>query len=146
MDCGPPGSSVHGILQARTLEWVAISFPNIYSSLVYPLSSSQVLHLPLILPPYGFCPPPTAPDCRSPRGWFFGASTTGHKEGRQQNCQTGILQPRSGTLSSGAKTHEKKKPNSFYVEELSLGIQPAEDSVGIDITLEKFHMHSQSGA
>ena len=27
MDCGPPGSSVHGILQARILEWVAIPFP-----------------------------------------------------------------------------------------------------------------------
>ena len=26
MDCSPPGSSVHGILQARTLEWVAILF------------------------------------------------------------------------------------------------------------------------
>ena len=26
MDCGPPGSSVHGILQASILEWVAISF------------------------------------------------------------------------------------------------------------------------
>ena len=26
MDCNPPGSSVHGILQARVLEWVAISF------------------------------------------------------------------------------------------------------------------------
>ena len=26
MDCTPPGSSVHGILQARMLEWVAISF------------------------------------------------------------------------------------------------------------------------
>jgi len=25
MDCIPPGSSVHGILQARILEWVAIS-------------------------------------------------------------------------------------------------------------------------
>jgi len=25
-DCSPPGSSVHGILQARVLEWVAISF------------------------------------------------------------------------------------------------------------------------
>ena len=25
MDCSPPGSSVHGILQARVLEWVAIS-------------------------------------------------------------------------------------------------------------------------
>ena len=24
MDCNPPGSSVHGILQARVLEWVAI--------------------------------------------------------------------------------------------------------------------------
>ena len=27
IDCSPPGSSVHGILQARILEWVAISFP-----------------------------------------------------------------------------------------------------------------------
>ena len=26
MDCSPPGSSVHGILQARMLEWVAIPF------------------------------------------------------------------------------------------------------------------------
>ena len=26
MDCSPPGSSVHGILQARVLEWGAISF------------------------------------------------------------------------------------------------------------------------
>ena len=26
MDCGPPGFSVHGILQARTLERVAIPF------------------------------------------------------------------------------------------------------------------------
>ena len=25
--CSPPGSSVHGILQARILEWVAISSP-----------------------------------------------------------------------------------------------------------------------
>ena len=28
IDGSPPGSSVHGILQARTLEWVAISFSN----------------------------------------------------------------------------------------------------------------------
>ena len=26
MDCGPPGSSVHGILRARILEWVAVSY------------------------------------------------------------------------------------------------------------------------
>ena len=28
IDCCPPGSLVPGILQARTLEWVAISFSN----------------------------------------------------------------------------------------------------------------------
>ena len=27
MDCSPPGSSVHGISQARILEWIIISFP-----------------------------------------------------------------------------------------------------------------------
>ena len=26
MDCSPPGSSVHGILQARILEWIAMPF------------------------------------------------------------------------------------------------------------------------
>ena len=26
MDCSPPGSAVHGIFQARILEWAAISF------------------------------------------------------------------------------------------------------------------------
>ena len=26
MDCSPPGSSIHGIFQARLLEWVAIAF------------------------------------------------------------------------------------------------------------------------
>ena len=32
-DCSPPGSSVHGILQARILEWVAISFS--YVGIIY---------------------------------------------------------------------------------------------------------------
>ena len=31
MDCSPPGSSIHGILQARILEWVAISSSRGYS-------------------------------------------------------------------------------------------------------------------
>ena len=29
MDCSLPGSSLHGILQARVLEWVAISFSKV---------------------------------------------------------------------------------------------------------------------
>ena len=31
MDCNPPGSSDHGILQARILEWVAILFSRGFS-------------------------------------------------------------------------------------------------------------------
>ena len=31
MECSPPGSSVHGILQARILEWVAIPFYRVSS-------------------------------------------------------------------------------------------------------------------
>ena len=30
MDCSPPGSSVHGIFQARVSEWDAIAFSDIY--------------------------------------------------------------------------------------------------------------------
>ena len=30
-DCGPPGSSIHGIFQAIVLEWVAISFSRVLS-------------------------------------------------------------------------------------------------------------------
>ena len=29
MDCSPPGSSVHGIFQARVLEWGAIPFSKV---------------------------------------------------------------------------------------------------------------------
>ena len=42
-DGSPPGSPVPRILQARTLEWVAISFSNIYCALYsyyYYLSST----------------------------------------------------------------------------------------------------------
>ena len=34
MDYSPPGSSVHEILQARILEWVAVSFRNIRREVV----------------------------------------------------------------------------------------------------------------
>ena len=39
MDCSPPGSSVHGILQARLLEWVVIPFSRGSSQLRIELSS-----------------------------------------------------------------------------------------------------------
>ena len=34
MDCSLPGSSVHGIFQARVLEWVAIAFSKIKYTLL----------------------------------------------------------------------------------------------------------------
>ena len=35
MDCSLPGSSIHGIFQARVLEWGAISFSDQYSILTH---------------------------------------------------------------------------------------------------------------
>ena len=42
LDGSPPGSSVHGILQARTLEWVAISSSNTWKWKVKVKSLSRV--------------------------------------------------------------------------------------------------------
>ena len=42
IDSGPPGSPVPGILQARTLEWVAISFSNAWKCKVKVKSLSHV--------------------------------------------------------------------------------------------------------
>ena len=44
MDCSPPGSSVHGILQARILEWVDISFSRGSSQLRDRMHCRQILY------------------------------------------------------------------------------------------------------
>ena len=43
IDCSPPGSSVHGIFQARILEWVAISFSR-WSSRPRDLTHDSIEH------------------------------------------------------------------------------------------------------
>ena len=55
MDCSPPGSAIHGIFQARGLEWGAIAFskespssppsPTLFHKPSHPPSSSQPLFL-----------------------------------------------------------------------------------------------------
>ena len=35
LDCSLPGSSVHGIFQARVLEWVAIAFSSVHLEVTY---------------------------------------------------------------------------------------------------------------
>ena len=47
MDCSLQGSSIHGIFQARVLEWGAIAFSNIPSS-------PQQIHFFLVLLSYNF--------------------------------------------------------------------------------------------
>ena len=42
LDCSLPGSSVHGILQARILEWVAVPFSKESSQ---PKNRTQVSHI-----------------------------------------------------------------------------------------------------
>ena len=49
IDSSPPGSSVPGILQARSLEWVAISFSNAWKWKVKVKSLSRVIKHPLFL-------------------------------------------------------------------------------------------------
>ena len=41
MDCSLPASSVHGIFQARVLQWVAIAFSNIYTLLIHKIDNQQ---------------------------------------------------------------------------------------------------------
>ena len=55
MDCSPPGSTVHGILQARILEWVAFpspgDLPNPGIEPVSPVSTASVGRFFTTVPP-----------------------------------------------------------------------------------------------
>ena len=52
MDCSLSGSSIHGILQARILEWVAIPFSgDLPDPGIKPASSLSLLHCRQILYP-----------------------------------------------------------------------------------------------
>jgi len=48
MDCSPPGSSVHGIFQARVLEWGAITFSELGLVIHYSVLSRASLVVQLV--------------------------------------------------------------------------------------------------
>ena len=50
MNCSPPGFSVYGILQARTLEWIAIPFSSCSHMLSYMLEKKLSLFSNLFVP------------------------------------------------------------------------------------------------
>ena len=45
MDCSLSGSSVHGIFQARVLEWIAISFSRVLEWIAISFSKKICLHV-----------------------------------------------------------------------------------------------------
>ena len=57
MDCSPPGSFVHGIFQARVLEWGAIAL-------------LRICNLKMVSLPYGTCSP-LEEDCQVDKKKFF---------------------------------------------------------------------------
>ena len=58
MDCSPPGSSLHGILQARILEWVAIPSPaDLPNPGIQPRSPTQQVDSLPYLKNFRRCPP-----------------------------------------------------------------------------------------
>ena len=46
MDYSLPGSSIHGIFQARVLEWFAIVFSNVYSSFIHICQRLEATKMP----------------------------------------------------------------------------------------------------
>ena len=50
MDCSLPGSPVHGIFQARVLEWSAIAFSIAFYTVIYTYIPSLLNFLPIQVP------------------------------------------------------------------------------------------------
>ena len=68
MDCSPPGSSIHGIFQARVLEWGAIAFsiPSFYFPPIHVFQFSWILFVCSLCLLSGTCIPfvfHTIPKC-----------------------------------------------------------------------------------
>ena len=94
IDGSPPGSPFPGILQARTLEWVAISFSNAWKRKVKVRSLSRVPH---------FATPWTAA-CQAPPSMGFS----------RQEYWSGVPLPSPGTALKMYKqgTHVRRDPRS----------------------------------
>ena len=68
MDCSLPGSSVHGILQARVLEWIAIAFLRA-SQLLSCCASFHTEQAPHMLPCSALCRFSVVFESRDPKNY-----------------------------------------------------------------------------
>ena len=92
MDGSPPGSSVPGILQARTLEWVAISFSNAWEWKVKVKSLSRV-QLSSITDLLTMTKP-----------LFYGSQHTVENSSRNWNIRPPYLPPEKSVCRSGSNS------------------------------------------
>ena len=99
MDCSPPGSSVYGILQARTLEWVAVYSPRG----CFPTQDHTVFDLPK----HRVKPAPTVSPALASS--FFTTSTTWEAP----SWIRGALSPMDGVLRKerGIQDTQKERPH-----------------------------------
>ena len=112
IDGSPPGSPVAGILKARTLEWVTISFSNAWKWKVKAKSLSRVQ----LLAPHGLQP------ARLLRPWDFPGKSTG------VGCHC-LLQPTSSGSSKKQESSRKISISAFLT-------MPKPLTVWITITVE----------
>ena len=94
-DCSLPGSSIHGIFQARTLEWFAISFSKAWKWKVKSESEvAQVVYLKVTQS----CPTPSDPmDCSLPGSSIHGIFQARILEWVAISFSRGSSQPRDRT-------------------------------------------------
>ena len=85
MDCSFPGSSVHGVFQARVLEWVAIAFSRILQ--VCGEKCEDIMKLPLELGNYG--------------------------NGNCQNVYS-LYKPKNGNCGNGKNVYSRYQPKNGY--------------------------------
>ena len=123
MDCSPPGSSVHGILQARILAWVAMPFSRRSSrprdqTHVSCLLHRQAVSLPLV--------PPGNPCSKHNYMNFFQEDSISSVQfsSAAQPCLT-LCNPMNRSTPSLPVHHQLPEFTQTHVHQVSDAIQPS---------------------
>ena len=139
MDCSPPGSSAHGILQARVLKWVAIAFSNhqllestkpMSIELMMPsnhlILCRPLLLLPSIFPSIRVFSSESALHIRWPKYWSFSfniSPSNGYSELTSFRMDWLDLLAVQGTLESLLQHHNSKASilwrSAFFIVQFS---------------------------
>ena len=110
MDCSPPGSSVHGILQAKILEWVAIPFSRGSSQSRYRTCVSYTIADSFMSEPPG---KPRVP--RTSGGFWQQGSRAAESGSSQQGSPQPTRRPHSHHPEAGALPWINNILNVFYL-------------------------------